>query len=181
MLALLSTVLAIPHNLEPVLVEGGDRIGEFLVLLVALNNIIDGSLSLHVEETNASIVSGLSVCDISLVFIVCRNELIVAIGLQLLKLGSEVSLNFFNFGLELSILFFESCLVTGLQFSNSLPIGIYDLLKDLLDVIVVLSNLRKRSLNTLINEAVISSILHDEINKIFNLSASSVVLWILLV
>ena len=58
---------------------------------------------------------------------------------------------------------------------------INDLLKDLLDVVVVLGNLRKRSLNTLINEAVISSILHDEVNKIRALSAASVVLWIGLV
>ena len=69
MLTLLSTVLVIPHNLKPVLVEGRNRIGKFLVLLVALNNIIDGSLSLHVEETNACIVSGLSISDISLVCI----------------------------------------------------------------------------------------------------------------
>ena len=71
--------------------------------------------------------------------------------------------------------------MTGLQLSNSLLVCINDLLKDLLDVVVVLGNLRKRSLNTLINEAVISSILHDEVNKIGSLSASSIVLWMFLV
>ena len=67
--------------------------------------------------------------------------------------------------------------MTFLQLSNTLPVGINDLLKDLLDVVVVLGNFRKRSFFTLIDEAVISSILHDEVNKISSLPASSVVLW----
>ena len=66
MIALLSAVLAIPLNLEPVLVEGRNRVGEFLLLLVALNDVIDASLSLHVKETNTGIVGGLSISDISL-------------------------------------------------------------------------------------------------------------------
>jgi hypothetical protein len=66
MITLLSADLAIPLNLEPVLVEGRNRVGEFLFLLVALNDVIDASLSLHVKETNTGIVSGLSISDISL-------------------------------------------------------------------------------------------------------------------
>ena len=50
MVALHSTVLAVPHNLEPVLVEGGDRICELLVLLVALDDIVDDSLNTLNEE-----------------------------------------------------------------------------------------------------------------------------------
>jgi len=66
MITLLSAVLAIPLNLEPVLAKGRDGVGEFLVFLVALNDVVDGRLSLHVEKTDASIVSGLSIADISL-------------------------------------------------------------------------------------------------------------------
>lgn len=66
MIALLSAVLVVPLNLEPVLAEGRNRVGEFLVLLVALNDVINASLSLHVEKTNTGIVSGLSIADISL-------------------------------------------------------------------------------------------------------------------
>ena len=101
MVALHSTVLAVPHNLEPVLVEGGDRIGELLVLLVALDDIVDDSLSFHVEETDAGVVSGLSVGDIRLVNLVSSNERIVAISLQGLQLGSEVCLDALNGGLEI--------------------------------------------------------------------------------
>lgn len=66
MITLLSAVLAIPLDLKPVLAEGGDRVGEFLFFLVALNDVIDAGLSLHVEESNAGIVSGLNIADISL-------------------------------------------------------------------------------------------------------------------
>ena len=68
MITLLSTVLAVPLNLKPVLVEARDRVSELFIFFVALNDVIDDSLSLHVEETNASIVSGLGVCNISLVY-----------------------------------------------------------------------------------------------------------------
>ena len=66
MITLLSTVLAVPLNFKPVLVEGRDRVSELFIFLVALNDVIDDSLSLHVEETDAGIMSGLSIADISL-------------------------------------------------------------------------------------------------------------------
>ena len=66
MITLLSAVLAVPLNLKPVLVEGWDRVSKLLLFLVALNDVIDDSLSLHVEETDAGIVRGLSIADISL-------------------------------------------------------------------------------------------------------------------
>ena len=181
MVALHSSVLAVPLNLEPVLVEAWDRIGEFLVLLVALDDIVDDSLSFHVEETDAGVVSGLSVGDIRLVSLVSSNERIVAIGLQGLQLGSEVCLDALNGGLEICRLSVESCLVTSLQLTNTLLVGIDNLLEDLLDVVVVRGHGRNGSHGVLINEAVVRCILHDEVNKIRALSAASVVLWIGLV
>ena len=53
-----------------------------------------------------------------------------------------------------------------LKLRDTLLIGSNDLLKNLLDVVVVLGNGGNRSFNRLINEAIISSVLHDEINKI---------------